>query len=384
MNQEAKSIEAKSELQLSSKLYQKAFLKFLAKNGGDPSFPWVVELDPTTACNLACPDCISGKLLGNGGFTRERLISLVDELIENGVKAVVLIGGGEPMMHPAIETVINKLGQAGIAIGITTNGLFLKRYKDCILNYASWVRISVDAASDGLFSVVRPDHKGNSRLSEVLDNIKSLTSENQRNTVIGFSYCMLPIPQGTHSVYSTNCYEIYSAAALAKEIGCDYFELKPSFDEDHYHFIHPIEDILKAKQEFSEAHELQTNNFTVYGATNMQTALDANTKTQPKDYNSCQTLKYRTLITPHGVYPCPYFRGKSEKSYGTVEHTSFGDLWRSSKVKTLRSSIVPCNDCKFHCIRHETNLHLDKLSSMAKDGTLDLDKLSVPDYNLFI
>ena len=30
----------------------------------------VVELDPTTACNLACHDCISANLLNQGGFVK--------------------------------------------------------------------------------------------------------------------------------------------------------------------------------------------------------------------------------------------------------------------------------------------------------------------------
>ena len=30
--------------------------------------PWVIELDPTTACNLACHDCISANLLNQGGI----------------------------------------------------------------------------------------------------------------------------------------------------------------------------------------------------------------------------------------------------------------------------------------------------------------------------
>ena len=31
----------------------------------------VLELDPTTACNLACHDCISANLLNQGGFEED-------------------------------------------------------------------------------------------------------------------------------------------------------------------------------------------------------------------------------------------------------------------------------------------------------------------------
>ena len=41
--------------------------------------PWVIELDPTTACNLACHDCISANLLNQGGIDPKRLLKLADE-----------------------------------------------------------------------------------------------------------------------------------------------------------------------------------------------------------------------------------------------------------------------------------------------------------------
>ena len=41
----------------------------------------------------------------------EELNSLCDEFIEMGVKAVILIGGGEPLAHPSTIKIIEKLGQ---------------------------------------------------------------------------------------------------------------------------------------------------------------------------------------------------------------------------------------------------------------------------------
>ena len=86
------------ELALSNKLRQVSVVERIAEiKAGKRPAPWVVELDPTSACNLACHGCISADLLNQGGFTRERLVSLAHEIVEAGVKAVILIGGGEPM-----------------------------------------------------------------------------------------------------------------------------------------------------------------------------------------------------------------------------------------------------------------------------------------------
>ena len=53
----------------------------------------VAELDPTTACNLACHDC-GANLLNQGGFVKGRLLELAEDFKKIGVRAVVLIGGG--------------------------------------------------------------------------------------------------------------------------------------------------------------------------------------------------------------------------------------------------------------------------------------------------
>ena len=92
------------------------------------SGPWVIELDPTTACNLACHDCISANLLNQGGIPPERLMKLADEFNEVGVKAVVLIGGGVPMAHPEFSKLVDYLVQEKIDVGVTTNGTLINKH----------------------------------------------------------------------------------------------------------------------------------------------------------------------------------------------------------------------------------------------------------------
>ena len=372
----------KSELALKDKLFQSNFFNYYHSSDGFPDHPWVVELDPTTACNLACPDCISGTLLGQGGFSSDRLLFIGQELIDSGVRAVVLIGGGEPMMHPAIAELILLLSSNNIDIGITTNGLFITKYRDIIANHVKWIRISVDSASDYLFSRVRPSHSGASLFDEVISNIKSLTSLTDRRCTVGYSYCMLPISNGLYSE-ETNAREILSACLLAKEIGCDYFELKPSFDENHFHYVHSDEEISIASAQFAECQKYADENFSVYGATNTDFMLTSNESVQPKDYDSCPMLDVRTLITPHGIYPCPYFRGKSSHSYGNPQHLSFNEIWSGTVRDSVVKSLKPCTDCQFHCIRHDSNIQLFDFQKKFQDGNSEsIDQ--VEPYNSFV
>ena len=163
-------------LDLQSKLAQRSvvtYLKSVDWNTGSKA-PFVVELDPTSRCNLACPDCISGELLNKDEIPSDRLLQLTDEMIDVGVRAVILIGGGEPMMHPSIGEVIRRLGEAGVKIGITTNGLFLKKHLEVTAEYASWVRVSMDAGTSQTFARVRPSKVGKSLFDTAIRNMRNL------------------------------------------------------------------------------------------------------------------------------------------------------------------------------------------------------------------
>ena len=55
----------KNAINVNIKLRQRSILKVLKDIDWSTTSksPYIVEFDPTTKCNLACPDCISGELL---------------------------------------------------------------------------------------------------------------------------------------------------------------------------------------------------------------------------------------------------------------------------------------------------------------------------------
>ena len=100
-NKKGKELRLQDKVNQSSfQLRVKEFIKSKKVN------PWVIELDPTTACNLACHGCISANLLNQGGFDRGRIKDLAKEFYDAGVKAVVLIGGGEPFIRKDLPDII--------------------------------------------------------------------------------------------------------------------------------------------------------------------------------------------------------------------------------------------------------------------------------------
>ena len=85
-----------------------------------------MELETSHICNLRCIYCYSnaGKKLQNE-LTLDEMFDVIDQGIALGVRRVILIGGGEPLMHPHIMDIVEFLHRRGVAIDLFTNGTLL-------------------------------------------------------------------------------------------------------------------------------------------------------------------------------------------------------------------------------------------------------------------
>ena len=165
----------------------------------------------------------------------------------------------------------------------------------------------------------------------------------------------------------TNCHEIIQAAQIAKDIGCDYFELKPVVNENH----HLIKFSKKAKtliqSQLEELQKLNSKSFRIIYPKSLEHALNSLSSNQPKIYTNCPTSELRVLVTPSGIYPCPYKRGYKKALISNLD-VKFDEFWLSDKRKFCSKQINPNTDCQFYCIRHELNLFLNVLSKSYAEG----------------
>lgn len=383
------TLPKQNSLDIKEKLNQRTIQEFVGQidwTHTSPA-PLVVEFDPTTNCNLACPECISGSLLNQGQIARERVKTLTREMIDAQVKAVILIGGGEPMMHPDIGWIIQTLGDAGIQVGITTNGLYLKKHLDITAKYAKWVRVSMDAGSSEMFNELRPSRNGKSLFDAVIENMRAYAKV--RTGRLGYSFMVysegnhgfkeIPIrkSENTPDHAKTNAHEIFQAARLARDIGCDYFEVKPMYDVNHFSVMQKKQIAEIVEIQIAKAQQLETESFKIVEAVKLRATLRGETNREPKDYTRCAVSQLRTLITPSGVYVCPYFRGDEKMKIGDVNNMSLLEMWHSARRKSVMQDLDPSRDCPMHCIRHESNLALEQA---IKEGFMK----TVDDYDFFI
>ena len=104
----------------------------------------LAHIIPTRRCNLACGYCNEYDDFSPPVPTEEMLHRI--DLLAGLKTAIVTISGGEPLMHPEIESIISRIRHHGMIAGIITNGYLLTPKKIQALNEAGLehLQISID------------------------------------------------------------------------------------------------------------------------------------------------------------------------------------------------------------------------------------------------
>ena len=92
-------------------------------------FPLIVELEPLFACNLKCHGC--GKIQQPHDLLRQRMpVERAVAAIEESGAPMVSIAGGEPMMHPQIDDMVNELVKREKYVYLCTNAELVRKRWD--------------------------------------------------------------------------------------------------------------------------------------------------------------------------------------------------------------------------------------------------------------
>jgi MoaA/NifB/PqqE/SkfB family radical SAM enzyme len=143
--------------------------------------PLLAHMIPTRRCNLACEYCNEYDDFSKPVLT-EAMFQRVDKLAALGT-SVITISGGEPLLHPELDEIIQRIRKRGMIAGLITNGYLLVAERIQRLNRAGleWLQISIDN--------VTPDEVSKKSL-KVLDKKLELLAEHADfhvniNSVVG-------------------------------------------------------------------------------------------------------------------------------------------------------------------------------------------------------
>lgn len=110
----------------------------------DTDHPILAHLIPIRRCNLSCKYCNEYDSYSKP-VPIMTLLRRVDRLAELGT-SIITISGGEPLLHPDLDTLIRQIRQRGMIAGLITNGFLLNAERIERLNRAGLdhMQISID------------------------------------------------------------------------------------------------------------------------------------------------------------------------------------------------------------------------------------------------
>ncbi len=307
--------------------------RFQAILRGELPPPITVEIDPTNICNHHCVWCIEAEYISSDKNTmkKKHLLRIVREVKELGAKSIVFKGGGEPLVHPAIGDALKLAHELGLRSGIITNGERILALKDAIIQYATWVRVSIDSGTPEDHEKMHGAKPG--AFQKAFDGITEISP----HVFVGTQFVL----------NEENWRGAEEGARKSKQAGAKYIQFKSVIREqtlDEGSVPHIDAAVARARRELDGV-----DGFRVVGT--------GTAKRQPP-YRTCKGHQLVMIIGANGnSYACCSTRGQEDYSFGSVYNTSLKEMWTSQQRKDVLGRIDNL-ECRAGC-RARSRLRYD-------------------------
>lgn len=347
-------------------------------------WPVTVSTGFTTYCNHSCVWCSSAYTTRKDPSlkTKDELIIQPDVWIKNvqilagnGTQGIMIAGQGEPLLHPAAESMLRATAECGVNYMLFTNGERLsEKFYEPLFEAAVAVRFSVDAATQDLYqrwhAATKSEGRGRANFEMVLQNIRNLVSEKRRRGAkLPHIGCQMICSKLTESDF-----EAFSE--LFREIGVDYVAYKSlqrrastenitlsSLDlhETEEERANQARSMLERLMHIKARYESET--FEVHVKIDQIRHAYVKKFNDAERYSQCRAHPLVPMMEPDGnVYLCPDHGGNPEFVIGNIYQHTFDEIWASERRQEVIRRIDLKRKCPAGCFLDETNVILDRLS----------------------
>lgn len=286
------------------------------------------------------------------------LLDFLRQAREKGLKAVSIVGSGEPLLHPQSAAMLEAIGKMGIDFGVFTNGQVVKdSHLDVITRYASFIRFSLDAADAETYKRL---HGPSADFEQTLENIQRIIQTRNKLDKT------LPTVGAQFVTSHLNADSMEPFTQLMRDIGVDYVAFKPMYDNpvniDHLKNTFPLEEALRR---LAEIKRYETNNFMVYDKEGEQfrNAWGPQRFNGAVYYTKCMSHQFSPPLYANGdIYLCLNLGGRKEFVIGNVYENTIEEIWNSERRKKAIAAIDLLNKCPARC-------KLDPLNKIMWDIT---------------
>ncbi len=318
-------------------------------------YPYVLQVEPTTACNLACPLCPCGTGELNRPTRHMKLgefRALIDDM-ETYLLFLILWDWGEPLTNPDLPAMIRYASERNIQTVTSTNGHFFQDVsymEELLTSGLSNLIVAIDSLSAESYQVYRKNGEldgvisGLERLVATKRRLKSKTQLNMRMVVM-----------------KQNEQDVEKLRRFARDIGMDCFTLKT---------LNPICGTASMDEELVPQ-SVRYRRF----------EYEKGTMNRVRDDKPCTRVWRMSNIFSNGdVVPCCY-DFTAEMKVGNIFERPFTEIWNGAGYRELRRKIYEeagdirqCRNCVQN-FKESTGMFVGKTQFKARVSDQPFDTL---------
>jgi radical SAM family protein len=366
-----------------------------------PIAPVSINLDLTTACNYRCDHCIDWDILNTPNKHDEaKLRDSLAQMRERGLKSVILIGGGEPTVHPNFSSMVRYLKELGLQVAVVSNGSGNRKIlevADC-LDERDWVRLSLDSGTNDTFVRMHRPVDKKITLESICEWVPKIKDANPRFRY-GFSFIITWKGAERHGETEDvkiveNLHEIVSATKLARDHRFDYISLKPflvrsdtgsEVMDPEKAEAHLATVVARIRAAVDEAKTYATETFQVLESTNLRMLEKGNWRDFTNQPKTCHMQAFRQVLTPTGLFNCPAYRGVERAKIAGKEayaDASAADATNRDLARILDGFDAHAECAAVTCLYNDVNWWLEGL--VKGDTALDAVAAGVERADYFL
>ena len=276
--------------------------------------PFSLSIEPTTACNLGCPECPSGlkKFTRPTGKLDLMLHRTMIRQLNRSVFYINYYFQGEPFLHPDFLELIKEAKRSKIYTSTSTNAHFIDKKKALEIVASGLDRLIISI--DGLTQQTYENYRINGKLEKVLQGTRNLLQAKKElgsktpHLILQF----LAVKQNEH--------EISDVLRLGTELNIDEVRIKSAQLYDYKNG----NSLIPENEKYSRYKRQK----------------DGTYKLKKETGNHCWRMWSSCVLTWDGkVVPC-CFDKDAQHVLGTINSAPFKNIWHNPQYNSFRQAIL--------------------------------------------
>ena len=298
-----------------TKVWSSYQLSKLLKKPIQWGYPISISFEPTTSCNLRCPECPSGlrEFTRPTGMLQKSFFQETIDDIYKEVLYLIFYFQGEPYLNPDFLDMVKYAHDKGIYTATSTNAHYLtdEKAKKTVESGLDRLIISVDGTTQDVYQQYRVGGKLDKVLEGARNIVKWKKELNSKTPFIFFQFL----------VVKPNEHQIEDIKKLGKEIGVDQVRFKTAqvydYNTDPNQLIPTINKYSRYKKDKE-------------GKMQIKSGLN----------NHCWRLWSGNVLTWDGlVVPCCFDKDATHQ-LGNLKTQSFKQVWNNSNYQQFRKELM--------------------------------------------